>query len=70
MNEKDLFITVSAAGDLAMQGARASVATVLTYRKISNISHTKFQDLNVSRLVLSLSLSNPLKPGVKSRMKM
>ena len=31
---------------------------------------TKSQNLDVSRLVLQLSLSNPLKPGVKSRMKM
>ena len=40
------------------------------YRKISNISRTKSPDLNVSRLVLQLSLPNPMKPGVKSRMKM
>ena len=41
-----------------------------TYGQISNISHTKFQNLNVSRLVLQLSLLNPLKACVKSRMKM
>ena len=41
-----------------------------TYRKIFNIRHTKSQHLNVSRLVLQLSLPNPLKPGVMSRMKM
>ena len=35
------------------------------YRKISNISHTKSQNFNDSRLVLHLSLSNLLKPGVK-----
>ena len=40
------------------------------YRQISNISHTKSQNLNVSRLILQLSLYNILKPGVKSRMKM
>ena len=40
------------------------------YRKISNIRRTKSQNLNVSRLVLQLSLSNPMKPGVKSKMKM
>ena len=40
------------------------------YRKIYNISHTKSQNLNVSRLVFKLSLSNLLKPGVKSKMKM
>ena len=41
-----------------------------TYHQISNISCTKSQNLNVSRLVLELSLPNPSKPGVKSRMKM
>ena len=40
------------------------------YRQISNISHTKSQNLNVSCLVLQLSLSNPMKPGVNSKMKM
>ena len=37
---------------------------ILYYRKISNISRTKFQNLNVSHLVLPLSLHNLLKPGV------
>ena len=41
-----------------------------TYCEISNTRHTKSQNLNVSRLVLQLSLPNPLKPGVKSRMKL
>ena len=40
------------------------------YRKVSNIRRTKFQNLNDSHLVLKSSLPNPLKPGVKSRMKM
>ena len=40
------------------------------YRKISNIRCTKYPNLNVSRLVLQLSLPNPMKPCVKSRMKM
>ena len=40
------------------------------YCQISNISCIKSQNLNVSRLVLQLSLCNILKPGVKSRMKM
>ena len=35
------------------------------YHQTSNISHTKSPNFNVSRLVLQLSLSNPLKPGVK-----
>ena len=40
------------------------------YRKTSNISRTKSQNLNDSRLILQFSLPHPLKPGVKSRMKM
>ena len=42
----------------------------LKYRQVSNISRTKSQHLKDSRTVLQLSLSNPLKPDVKSRMKM
>ena len=40
------------------------------YRKTSSISRTKSQNLNVSNIVLQLSLPNQLKLGVKSRMKM
>ena len=40
------------------------------YCKISNIGHTQNQTLNDSRLIMQLPLPNPLKPGVKSRMKM
>ena len=40
------------------------------YRKISDIRCAKSSNLIVSRLVLHLSLPNPLKPGVKSRLKM
>ena len=40
------------------------------HRQTYNIRGTESHNLNVSRLVLQLSLSNPLKPGVKSTMKM
>ena len=40
------------------------------YRQVSNIRRTKPQHLKDSRTVLRLSLPNPLKPDVKSRMKM
>ena len=43
---------------------------MLMYRKIYNISRTKSQNVNDYRPVLQLSLPNPLKPGLKSRMKM
>ena len=47
-----------------------NIKTVGIYRKTSSISRTKFQNLNVSCSLLQLSLPNPLKPGVKLRMKM
>ena len=40
------------------------------YRKTSSISRTKSQNPNVSCILLQLSSLNPLKPGVKLRMKM
>ena len=40
------------------------------YRQVSNVRRIKFQHLKDSRTVLRLSLPNPLKPDVKSRMKM
>ena len=43
---------------------------VNNYRQVSNIRRTKSQHLKYSRTVLRLSLPNPLKPDVKSRMKM
>ena len=43
---------------------------ICTYRKISNIRRTSSPNLNVCHLVLQMYLPNPLKPGVKSRMKM
>ena len=44
--------------------------SISTYGQISNIRHTSSQTLHVSRLVLQLSLPNPLNPGIKSGMKM
>ena len=41
-----------------------------TYHQTYSWRRTKSQHLNVSRLVLQLSLPNPLVSGVKSRMKM
>ena len=40
------------------------------YRQTSNISRTKSQNWIASHLILQLSLPNPLKPRVTSRMKM
>ena len=44
--------------------------TTVYYRQVANIRHTKSKHLKDSLTVLRLSLPNPLKPDVKSRMKM
>ena len=44
--------------------------TLVNYCQTYNIRCTKSLILNVSRLFLQLSLPNPLKPGVKLRMRM
>ena len=59
-----------AAIDQTKGGAKASEAKLLTYHKVSNIRRTKYQNFNDSRLILQLSVPNPLKPSVKSIMKM
>ena len=43
---------------------------MMIYRQVSNIRRTKSKHLKDSRTVMRLSLPNPLKPDVKSRMKM
>ena len=40
---------------------------ICNYRQVSNIRHTKSPNLNVSRVFLQMSLSNPLTPEVLSR---
>ena len=52
--------------------ARSSMAldSLWGYRQVSNIRRTQSQHSKNSRTVLRLSLANPLKPDVKSRMKM
>ena len=45
-------------------------AMMCRYCQVSNIRRTKYLHLKDSRAVLRLSLPNPLKPDVKSRMKM
>ena len=40
------------------------------YCQTSNVKWTKSPNYNISCLILQLSLSNPFKPGVKSRMMM
>ena len=59
-----------AADDLVPLGAIGWYNLFSAFRKTSSISRTKSQNLNVSRIILKLSSLNPLKPGVKLRMKM
>ena len=54
--------------DLAISNFYAD--STVTTRKIYNIRRTRSPNLNVTRLVLQLSLPNQLKPGFKSIMKM
>ena len=44
--------------------------SIQSYRKTSGISRIKYQSLNVSCILLQLPSLNPVKPGVKLRMKM
>ena len=53
---------------LLMIGLNQNTITVIEEYVFEKIA--KSQNLNVSRLVLELSLPNPLKAGVKPRMKM
>ena len=43
---------------------------LIDYRQVSNIIRTKSQHLKDFHTVLRLSLPNPLKPDVKTNMKM
>ena len=52
------------------QVSEKTVSIPLNYRQVSNIRSTQSPNIDVSCLVLQLSLPNPLKPGVKLRMKM
>ena len=59
-------IGTNEADDIFLQEIRI---IFIVYYQTSNIRHTISPNLNVSGIILQLSLPNPLKPGVKSRMK-
>ena len=63
-------ITQRSASYILMPHAVSITAYVYVYHQSTNKGRPKFQNLNVSRLVLQLSLPNPMKPGVKSRVNM
>ena len=60
-------IGTNEADDIFLQEIRI---IFIVYHQTSNIRHTISPNFNVSGIILQLSLPNPLKPGVKSRMKM
>ena len=64
------FSTLSANGKINCSIVQSYNRWNECYRKTSSISRTKSQHLNVSCILLQLSSRNPLKPGVKLRMKM
>ena len=55
---------------MCLQKLHNNPRDITHYRQTSSIKRIKYQNWNVSRLFLQLSLSNPLKPGVQSRMEM
>ena len=55
---------------MSLAGSMPRLLLVFIHRKISNTSHTKSPNLNISHFVLQSHWPNPLKPDVRSRMKM
>ena len=65
------FTWINPTPNFNVQGRRhALILPTASYIVKSNISRTKCQNWDVFHLVLQLSLPNPLKPAVKSNMKM
>ena len=73
---KNKSIFYSLRGELSLLSLETQLAMhqlthfTLMHRQTSHMRRTKTQHFNVSRLILQLSLPNPLKPSVISRMKM
>ena len=66
----EVLVPVMLKGHLLPSIELVSVRFHLDYRKTSSISCTKFQNLNISCILMLLSSLNSLKPGVKLLMKM
>ena len=61
-------VTAASIGEILQMNLKK--LKIFIYRQISNIRRSNSQNFNVCRLALQLSLPNPLKPGIKSEMKM
>ena len=66
----EVLVPVMLKGHLLPSIELVSVPFHLDYRKTSSISGTKFQNLNISCILMQLSSLNSLKPGDKLIMKM
>ena len=64
MTNRKTYITLEYVNRMLLVGGGPSVTFLVSIRRI------KSKTSNVSCLVLQLPLSNPLKPGIKSRVKM
>ena len=62
-----IWVNIGSGNGLLPDGTKTFLEPILTYRQVSNIRLTKSPN---TEKILVLSLPNPLKPGVKSRMKM
>ena len=62
-HSEKLLLTIHTTANKKMQKHLCTLFTDMDYRKFSNIRRTKSPNSNVSRLVLQLSLFNPMKPG-------
>ena len=65
-----MLVNIGSGNGLLPVGTKPLPDPVMTYRKTSSISHTKFQNLNVSCIILQLHSLNQLKPCAKLKMKM
>ena len=68
--DRDLPTLGEVAGGILVIDGKWQWSSEPNYRQISNTKGIKSSNLDISRLILQLHLPNPLKPGVKSRMKM
>ena len=69
-NDDGLFLVFNTTIYTCNASYEAGPSRTSHYSKTSSISRTESQSLNVSFILLQLSSLNPLKPGVKLRIKM
>ena len=65
-----MLVNIGSSNGLLPVGTKPLPDPVMTYHKTSSISRTKFQNLNVSCIILQLHSLNQLKQCAKLKMKM